>query len=187
MVLVLRPTFLVVTALAISNAAPNNNARTNARTICNSETTANVIDPTVSNDCSYPACAPANTDNQINNWRCVHDETFCNEDETFFPAAQVLANGGCSCQEILDYPKPVSMCNTNGVYSPMASGADCVDGTKVCPTEIDFNKQVTSCDLKCDFVMGHVNTAPPVDTYQGCSFPKFDWYVHMLCLTRGIK
>ena len=38
-----------------------------------------------------------------------------------------------------------------------------------------------ACDLKCDFRYGQgvLEEAIPDDTYHGCDFPEFEWYVFL--------
>jgi len=40
----------------------------------------------------------------------------------------------------------------------------------------DTDHPFTACDLKCNIEIGQ-EIAVPDDTYKGCSFPSFDWYV----------
>jgi len=145
-----------------------------------------IVDATCSenNGCSYPACSSVDPNinaNDTDNWKCVHDVSFCMSNEYFIPASNVLTAGKvCSCKNILDYPSLIGTCIINGVYSPMLREDDCVDGTWFLEegqsdgecTENSF----TACDLKCDYKMGHENEVP-MDTYKGCEFPKFDWTI----------
>jgi len=128
------------------------------------------------NGCSYPACGME--------FRCVHDKSFCEQSETFFTASQMQYLGRlCTCEDILNYPKLIGTCYTNGVYSPMLTEDDCVNGTSVCSKDASNNflegdeaHPFTACNLKCDFEKGQAIEVPK-DTYKGCSFPKFDWTV----------
>lgn len=106
----------------------------------------------IKNDCLYPACS-----SDIDQWRCVHDSSFCTTNETFVSASDVLAAGQtCSCQDILDYPSLIGTCVTNGLYSPMLTDDDCTSGNPVCERS-ESNKFIvgdtehpfTACDLKC--------------------------------------
>jgi len=157
--------------------------------VCETDATSGVVvNPSTSNGCSYPACSltPLEDGGNSNGWRCVHDQGFCSINEYFVSAAEVLAsNRVCTCQDILDYPQTVGVCNAAGVMLPMVTESDCVGGTPLCPATTanrdgntflvgdDFH-QFTACDLQCNFDFGHKDS-PPEDTYHGCSFPSFEW------------
>jgi len=119
----------------------------------------------------------------------VHDRGFCATYEFYVPASQVMSSGRvCSCQDILDYPSLIGVCDSGGkLYTPMVVEGDCVGGNAVCPSESantrentflvgDTNTPFTACDLACDFTDGHVIN-PSGKTYHGCEFPEFAWTV----------
>ena len=138
------------------------------------------------NGCSYPACIIGYDDDAA--FKCVHDESFCPPNQIFLNASEVLEVGkSCTCKDILNYPQLIGTCFTNGMYSPMLIEDDCVNGTSVCSKDASNNflegdeahctaHPFTACDLQCDFEKEHAIEVPK-DTYKGCSFPKFDWYV----------
>jgi len=130
------------------------------------------------NGCSYPACAsPSGTE-----YRCVHDERFCTDDESFVPASQV----SCSCTDILGYPSTIGVCNASGYFLPMVREEDCVGGTPICESEsmdgggvptflVGYKSSpFSACDLQCGFEFDH-EAVVPEETYHGCKFPKFEW------------
>ena len=135
------------------------------------------------NRCSYPACA--DDGDKVEDWNCVHDISFCTSDQRFVSADEVLARGKvCSCTDILDWPSLIGTCVTNGVYSPMLTEDYCVGGGSMCGKDESSDKFLTgdtdhpftACDLKCEFTLGHESQVDP-NTYKGCSFLKFEWYV----------
>jgi len=142
------------------------------------------------NGCSYPACAPTDPllGGTAEKWRCVHDHGFCSAFEFPVSASEVLSAGRvCGCQDILDYPSLIGVCDygvTQG-FTPMLVDGDCEGGTAVCESTTqnakgstylvgDTDQEFTACDLQCDFNYGHVMLTPD-DTYHGCQFPKFNW------------
>jgi len=146
--------------------------------------------PSTDGGCLYPACSISDPDLPSTNpatWRCVHDSSFCTVTENYFVSASNVVQAGreCTCEDILDYPSLIGICDNNGFSSPMVTERDCAYGNPVCdPTDSNSkgnvylagkrNNPFTSCDLKCDYQNGHTGRTPE-DTYQQCAVPEFEW------------
>lgn len=68
-----------------------------------------------------------------------------------------LFNKRCTCQDILNYPKMIGTCDTNGEHSPMLTSSDCMGGEPLCPKDSSDKFLIghdeypfTACDLKCN-------------------------------------
>lgn len=145
--------------------------------------------------CSYGACFPVgHSDGNRPPRRCVHSSLFCSNEEVFVTAIELHHlpdQEPCFCEDILDYPATIGMCDLGGgVITPMVTQrADCPDGRPLCQSSASFEKAsfyqkgdprgvigpvYTSCDMTCDVNQGQ-SLAIARGEFEGCNFPTREW------------